>query len=214
MAGGKRVKLDFKLRIGVSLIFPRELPPPVTKKESTACHPEEGARRARADRVSRPDGKRGGGDFWNPGLQRKPDATHKVLETPIGAQRIEGRSQEDRGVKRLIDSFTEGLIEKDQFTTRMARTKSRIAELDAQIHAYSGDIDQMEQLRLAAERLRELSATIGPDLADADWHRRREVIRTLVQRVEIGHENIKIVFRVLQDAGRSGPESIAVMVPR
>ena len=96
----------------------------------------------------------------------------------------------------------------------MARTKSHIAELDAQIHAYSSDVDQLEHLLLAPGRLRELSATIGPDLADADWHRRREVIRTLVQRVEIGHENIKIVFRVLQDAGRSGPESIAVMLPR
>ena len=36
-------------------------------------------------------------------------------------------------LERLIDSFTEGLIEKDQFTLRMARTKSRIAELDTKI---------------------------------------------------------------------------------
>ena len=117
-------------------------------------------------------------------------------------------------MERLIDSFTEGLIEKDQFKSRMARTKGRIAELDAQIQAYAGDIDQLEHVRLAAERLRELSVTIGPDLADADWHRRREVIRTLVQKVEIGHENVKIVFRVLQDAARSGPESIAVTLSR
>ena len=90
----------------------------------------------------------------------------------------------------------------------------RIAELDAQIQAYSGDIDQIERVWLAAERLRELAVTVRPNLADPDWHRRREVIRTLVQRVELGHENIKIVFRVLQDAGRSAPESIAVMLPR
>ena len=114
------------------------------------------------------------------------------------------RLKQQYALERLIDSFTEGLIEKDQFTTRMARTKSRMAELDAQIQAYSGVIDRLEHLRLATERLRELSATIGPDLADADWHRRREVIRTLVQKVEIGHENVKIVFRVLQDAGNQG----------
>jgi hypothetical protein len=34
-------------------------------------------------------------------------------------------------MERLIDSFTEGLIEKDQLTTRMARTKTRIADLDS-----------------------------------------------------------------------------------
>ena len=31
-----------------------------------------------------------------------------------------------------------------------------------------------QQVRLAAERPHEISATIGPDLLDADWHRRRE----------------------------------------
>ncbi len=82
-------------------------------------------------------------------------------------------------LERLIDSFTEGLIEKDQFTSRMARTKSRIAELDAKIKADAGDADQLEHLRLAASRLRELAAAVGPHLAKADWHRRRDMIRTL-----------------------------------
>jgi site-specific DNA recombinase len=124
------------------------------------------------------------------------------------------RLKQQHALERLIDSFTEGLIEKDQFTSRMARTKGRIAELDAQIQAYSGDIDQLENVRLAAERLQELSATIGPDLLDADWHRRRELIRTLVQRVEIGKENVRIVFRLLPEAWRSGPEPIGVTLPR
>jgi hypothetical protein len=56
----------------------------------------------------------------------------------------------------------------------MAPTRSRIAELDAQIQAYLGDIDQMGHMRLAVARLRELWATVGPDLAEADWHRKRE----------------------------------------
>jgi len=124
------------------------------------------------------------------------------------------RLKQQYALERLIDSFTEGLISKDQFTPRMARTRSRIAELDTQIQAYSGDIDQMQHLRLGVARLRELSATVGPGLADSDWHRKREVIRTVVQRIEIGHENIRIVFRLSPDAGRSGPESIAVTLPR
>ena len=124
------------------------------------------------------------------------------------------RLKQQYALERLIDSFTEGLISKDQFTPRMARTRSRIAELDTQIQAYSGDIDQMEHLRLGVARLRELSATVGPGLADSDWHRKREVIRTVVQRIEIGHGHIRIVFRLSPDAGRSRPESIAVTLPR
>ena len=117
-------------------------------------------------------------------------------------------------LERLIDSFTEGLIEKDQFTSRMTRTKSRIADLDTKIMDDAGDVDHLEHLRLAASRLRELAAAVGPHLANSDWHRRRDLIRTLVQRIEIGLEVIKIVFRVMQDAPGPGQESIVVTLPR
>ena len=116
--------------------------------------------------------------------------------------------------ERLIDSFTEGLIDKDQFMSRMGRTKSRIADLDAKIKADAGDVDASESLRLAANRIRELTAAIGPDLASADWYRRREIIRTVVQRIDIGPEAIQITFRIIQDRRGSGSESIAVTLPR
>ncbi len=116
-------------------------------------------------------------------------------------------------LERLIDSFTEGLIEKDQFTSRMARTKSRIADLDSRIRADAGDVDQLEHLRLAISRLRELAVAVGPHFANYDWHRRRDMIRTLVQRIEIGPEGIKIVFCVTQER-RSGAEPIVVTLSR
>jgi site-specific DNA recombinase len=124
------------------------------------------------------------------------------------------RSKLQHGMERLIDSFTEGLIEKDQFTSRMARTKSRITDLDAKIKAGAGNVDQLEHLRLATSRLRELAGAIGPELASADWHRRREIIRKLVQRIDIDTEAIKIIFRVSQNTRGSGSESIAITLPR
>jgi len=124
------------------------------------------------------------------------------------------RAKLQHALERLIDSFTEGLIEKDQFTSRMTRTKSRIADLDTKIMDDAGDVDHLEHLRLAASRLRELAAAVGPHLANSDWHRRRDLIRTLVQRIEIGLEVIKIVFRVMQDAPGPGQESIVVTLPR
>jgi site-specific DNA recombinase len=117
-------------------------------------------------------------------------------------------------VERLIDSFTEGLIEKDQFAPRMARIKTRITDLDGKIKAGAGDVDQLEYLRFAARRLRELAAAVGPELAGADWQRRREIIRTLVQRIDIDKEVIKIIFRVTQNARGSGSDSVAIAFPR
>ena len=89
-----------------------------------------------------------------------------------------------------------------------------MAELDAKIKDDAGDVDQLAHLRLAAGRLRELAAAVGPHLANSDWHRRRDIIRTLVQRIEIGLEVIKIFFRVTQDARSSEPESIVVTLSR
>lgn len=120
----------------------------------------------------------------------------------------------DHAVERLIDSFAEGLIEKDQFASRMARTKSRIVDVDARIKEYASDIDQREHLRFAMNRLRELAATVGPELGSADWHRKREIIRTVVQRIDIDTDVIKIIFRINQKACGSDSEAIAITFPR
>lgn len=114
----------------------------------------------------------------------------------------------------MIDSFAEGLIDKEQFTSRMTRAKSRIAELDTEISADSGDADHQDRMRGLASRLRDLVATVGPELENADWARRREIIRTLVQRIEIGPEKVAIVFRVSPDDRGSRPESIVVTLSR
>ena len=120
----------------------------------------------------------------------------------------------EHAVERLIDSFAEGLIEKDQLASRMARTKGRIADLDTRIKAYAGDVDKREHLRLATNRLRDLAATVGPELGSADWQRRREIIRTVVQRVEIDADVIMITFRVNQNTRGSDSDAITITVPR
>jgi site-specific DNA recombinase len=127
------------------------------------------------------------------------------------------RSQKTKlqhAVERLIDSFAEGLIEKDQLASRMARTKTRIADLDARIKAYAGDVDHREYLRLATNRLRELAATVVPELGTADWQRRREIIRTVVQRIDIDTDVVKIVFRVNQNIRGSDSDPIAITFQR
>lgn len=120
----------------------------------------------------------------------------------------------EHGVERLIDSFADGLIDKDQFASRMGRTNSRIADLDTRIKTYAGDLDQKEHLRLATNRLRELAATVGPELGSADWQRRREIIRTVIQRIEIDTDVIKIAIRVNHNIRSSDSDAFAITFPR
>ena len=95
----------------------------------------------------------------DPGLNQA-DAPFENVET-LKSQRVKLQ----HALERLIDSFTEGLIEKDQFTSRMDRTKRRIADLDAKIRDDAGDVDRRENLRLATNRLCELAAAIGTEVA-------------------------------------------------
>src|SRR5260370_35400714 len=111
----------------------------------------------------------------NPGrLERDSEAGSRAGASLDNIENLKAqRLKLQHALERLIDSFTEGLIEKDQFSSRMTRTKSRIAELDTKIRNNAGDVDQLEHLRLAAKRLRDLAAAVGPHVANADWHRRR-----------------------------------------
>jgi site-specific DNA recombinase len=124
------------------------------------------------------------------------------------------RVKRQYALERLIDSFTEGLIAKDQFASRIDRTKRRIADLDAEISEGRGDAHRRENLRFATDRLCELAAAIRPELTSVSWHRRREIIRTLVQRIDIDTEVIRIIFRVTRNTRGSGSDSIAVTLAR
>lgn len=69
-------------------------------------------------------------------LPKNPEKLERELQADSQAvgplQNVEAlkvrRLKHQHAQERLIDSFTEGLIEKDQFTSRMARTKEHIAD--------------------------------------------------------------------------------------
>ncbi len=59
------------------------------------------------------------------------------------------------------------------------------------------DQKRLEQdLTLVVTTLEEFSSSVNSSLDNADWLTRRDIIRTLVKRIEINHEDVHIVFRV------------------
>jgi site-specific DNA recombinase len=53
-------------------------------------------------------------------------------------------------------------------------------------------------------RLEEFAAKVSAGLEGLDWAGRRELIRTLVKRVEIDQERVNVVFRVEDTMGGAG----------
>jgi site-specific DNA recombinase len=137
-----------------------------------------------------------------------------------------GRSPEDlqilkaqlgklqRGIERLIDSYSEGVIDKEQFTPRLSRTKSRIEEIEARIHANAEGADRRQELRFLMNHFQKLAVHVGPDIDGADWNRRREIVRSLVERIEIGRADIAIVFRLPHGIAVSNKNRVMVTLSR
>jgi site-specific DNA recombinase len=101
-----------------------------------------------------------------------------------------------RGMNRLIDSYTEGLIERREFEPRLAGFRQRIQGWETQANAMRDEAAQRRTLSLIIGRLEEFSERVQNSLAAADWQQRRELIRLLVKRVEIDRQEVNVVFRV------------------
>jgi site-specific DNA recombinase len=111
-----------------------------------------------------------------------------------------------QGIARLIDSYAEGFIEKQEFEPRIKRLRQRLAELEDRDRQLRAQLTQQTELQLVITQLEDFASKLKDGLAEADWLTKRELIRTLVQRVEIGPEKVNIVFRVIPDPFESSPD--------
>jgi site-specific DNA recombinase len=107
-----------------------------------------------------------------------------------------------RALDRLIDGYAEGLIAKHEFEPRIAEVRRRIARLDAQTAALRRAEEQTRSLQLVIGKLNVFAEMVHDRLETADWSVRREIVRTLVKRIEVDDDVVRVVFRV--DPGPSG----------
>jgi site-specific DNA recombinase len=97
---------------------------------------------------------------------------------------------------RLIDSYAEGFIDKTEFEPRITQMRTRIAALETQIAQATAEMTRQQELRLIIGRLEDFATQVKAGLDQMDWQNRREIIRTLVKRVEIDQDQVNVVFRV------------------
>jgi site-specific DNA recombinase len=100
------------------------------------------------------------------------------------------------GVGRLIDGYAEGLISKAEFEPRLAGLRRRVAALEAEAAALQDTAEQARSLQLVVGKLETFAALVQDQLDGADWATRRDLICTLVRRVEIDGQHVRVVFRV------------------
>ena len=115
---------------------------------------------------------------------------------------------------RLIDSYAEGLLEKHEFEPRLTRLRQRMTELEAQRQQLAEEEALQTELHLIIGRLEAFATRVSQGLETLDWTGQRELIRTLVKRVEIAQDQIHVVFRIQPHAGESDLEKKSLQVCR
>ena len=113
---------------------------------------------------------------------------HEGLEIQMGKLR--------RGIARLIDSYADGLIDKQEFEPRVTRMRQRLQHLEDQLQRLKEEAEVEEELRLILGRLETFATKVREGLHQADFQTRRDIIRALVKRVEVDEQHIRLVFRV------------------
>jgi site-specific DNA recombinase len=112
-----------------------------------------------------------------------------------------------RGVDRLIDCYAGGLIDKAEFEPRIAGLKLRMTQIRQQQQTAVEAANAERELSLVISRLEDFSTKVSQGIDALDWHGRREIIRTIIRRIDIDHDNVEVVFRVPPPIGPSGAPS-------
>jgi site-specific DNA recombinase len=112
-----------------------------------------------------------------------------------------------QGISRLLDIYTEGLVERPDFEQRMQRFRERLKRQQEELNTLQEQCRQDEDLRLVFSRFRDFADQITDGLSTADWTTRREIVRALVKRVQVGKEAIDIIYKVPSRPFAEAPDS-------
>ena len=102
----------------------------------------------------------------------------------------------ERGVARLIDAYAGELLEKSEFEPRLKALRERVNRAEAELSAAEEHERYTKNIELVLARLEDFTEQVRGGLETADWKTRREVIRAIVERIEMDHENVRVVYRV------------------
>jgi len=101
-----------------------------------------------------------------------------------------------RQISKLIDAYGDSLIEKGEFEPRIREARQRLDQLKKQMQLEEAARNQRDEMRQVIGKLEKFAATIGQNLSHADWNLKRQLIYTLVKRVEVGQDELRVVYRV------------------
>ena len=128
-------------------------------------------------------------------LNRRLDCEGEAKQEP--SKKLQSQiDRVSRGISRLIDAYGDGLLEKIDFEPRIKSARAQLSQLQMQLQSQVGQQERAQELRGIVDNLRMFSCQVTTGLENASWETKRELIKTLVRRIEIDKDQINVVYRV------------------
>jgi site-specific DNA recombinase len=102
----------------------------------------------------------------------------------------------ERGLKRLLDAYEAGALELEELTARSERIKVRLQQARRDLKAAEERLAETLTLQAVAGRLQDFADRVKHGLDRLNWQERRQLVRTLVARVEIDEAGATVVYRL------------------
>ena len=101
-----------------------------------------------------------------------------------------------RRIVRLTEMYEEGFLDQPQFKSRMTSAQSRLKSLEAEVAELAARETNASELRLVTGQLEAFAERIRSGVDQCDWETRQSIIRAVVNRIEIGESDVRVVYRV------------------
>ena len=108
---------------------------------------------------------------------------------------------------RLIDAYDRGIIERDEFESRMTNLRVQYRHESQALDSFRGTVHQAQDDTRIADSLSQLSRQVENSLAGADFNLKRELMKLLIDRIEIHKDEIRIVYKVPQRPFCQSPDN-------
>lgn len=114
-------------------------------------------------------------------------------------------------IDRLIDGYESGLLQRPEFEKRIGPLRGRHERESSALDSLRGKTSNAFDLEAASAALSSLSKSISGGLEVADWSLKRDLLKLLIDRVEIHPEEVRLVFKVPQNPFSLGPDNRGIL---
>ena len=123
-------------------------------------------------------------------LERPPAMQVDALHLEASITKLKQR------MARLLDAYENDWLQKKEFESRMSRVKECLTREEEALAQYERSGASEGDLRLIVEQFQMFTTHVSAELEHADFATQRKLLRMLVKRIEVDHDEVRIVYKV------------------